>query len=159
MYDIFLFCGGVYRFDELKEAVEDMGGLVLKEDLFHIRRGVSFLANEVEAILIIPVEDEDIIKSLSKEIKGHLKKLDLEESKKEDVLTYISIYDTLTKSRRWMTLDEIKNSIECPCPSQLCKNQDREICVLDQIDESIEKFCDDAILKSRKNDKPKYNLK
>ena len=27
MYEIFLFSGGVYRFDELKEAVEDVGGI------------------------------------------------------------------------------------------------------------------------------------
>ncbi len=30
MYEIFLFSGGVYRFDELKEAVEDVGGWYLK---------------------------------------------------------------------------------------------------------------------------------
>ena len=157
MYEIFLFTGGVYRFDELKETVEDHGGLVLKEDLFHIRRGVSFLANEVESILIIPSEDEDVIRSFSKEIKGHLEKLDLDELKKKDVLTYISVWDALIKSGDWMTSEEIEDMIDCPCPAQLCE-QNSEACVLDEIDEALENFCKDDILRSRKMKKTEYKL-
>lgn len=157
MYEIFLFTGGVYRFDELKETVEDHGGLVLKEDLFHIRRGVSFLANEVEAIIIIPAEDGDIIRSFSKEIKGHLEKLDLDEFKKKDVLTYISVWDALIKSGDWMTSEEIEDMMECPCPAQLCE-QEGKICILDEIDEALENFCKDGILRSRKRKKTEYKL-
>lgn len=159
MYEIFLFSGGVYRFDELKEAVEDVGGLVLKKDLFHISRGSSFLADEVHVMLIIPLDEEETIKSLVDDIKGHLEKIDVEELKKKDILTYISICDALTKSGEWLTLDEIKDIIECPCPAQLCNNQDRELCIHDQIDESIEKFCDTDILKSRKKKRTEYSLK
>ena len=157
MYEIFLFTGGVYRFDELKETVEDHGGLVLKEDLFHIRRGVSFLANEVEAIIIIPAEDGDIIRSFSKEIKGHLEKLDLDEFKKKDVLTYISVWDALIKSGDWMTSEEIEDMMECPCPAQLCE-QEGKICILDEIDEALENFCKDGILRSRRRKKTEYKL-
>ncbi len=159
MYEIFLFSGGVYRFEELKEAVEDVGGLVLKKDIFHKSRGSSFLANEVEVMLIIPLEDEENIRSLSNEIKGHLEKLDLEELKKRDILTYLSVSDALAKSGKWLTLDEIKSKIECPCPAQLCNNQELEVCVHDQMDESIEKFCESDILKSRKKKRTEYNLK
>ncbi len=157
MYEIFLFSGGVYRFDELKELVEDVGGLVLKKDLFHLSRGSSFLSSEVEVMLIIPVDDEDNIKALSDEIKGHLEKIDVEDLKKKDVLTYISICDALAKSGEWLTLDEIKDLIGCPCPVQLCNDQ--ETCVHDEMDESIEKFCVNDILKSRKKKKTEYTIK
>lgn len=159
MYEIFLFSGGVYRFDELKELVEDIGGLVLKKNLFHLSRGSSFLSSEVEVMLIIPVDDEDNIKALSDEIKGHLERIDVEDLKKKDIMTYISICDALAKSGEWLTLDEIKDLIECPCPVQLCKDQDQEVCVHDQMDKSIEKFCVNDILKSRKKKKTEYTIK
>ena len=92
MYEIFLFHGGVYRFDELKEAVEDMGGMVLKENLFHISRGTSYLADEVQVMLIIPLDDAKIIKTLSNEIKGHLEKFDTEDLKKKDIYMILKGY-------------------------------------------------------------------
>jgi len=159
MYEIFLFSGGVYRFDEFKEAVEDIGGIVLKKDLFHLSRGSSTLGDEVEVTIIIPLDDEKLIKSFSDEIKGHLVKLDIEDLNKEDLLTYISICDALTKSGKWMTLDEIKNSTNCPCTAQLCQNKELDICTLDQMEESINKFTEKDILLTRKEKgKKKYNL-
>lgn len=159
MYEIFLFHGGVYRFDELKEAVEDMGGMVLKENLFHISRGTSYLADEVQVMLIIPLDDAKIIKTLSNEIKGHLEKFDTEDLKKKDILTYMAIYDVLIKSGKWMTLDEMKDTIECPCTAQICENQGIEVCIHDQIEKSINKFCRKGMLKNRGKDKLEYNLK
>jgi hypothetical protein len=166
MYEIFLFNGGVYRFDEFKEAVEDVGGMVLKKNLFHKSRGTSFLSDEVQVILIISLEDEKVIKSLVDEIKGHLEKLEVKDLKKENILTYVSICDALTKSGKWMTFDELKDVIECPCPSQLCNEQDLEKndeyveeCIQDHLDESLQKFCDKKILISRKqNGKKEYNI-
>lgn len=159
MYEIFLFSGGVYRFDELKEAVEDVGGVVFKKNLFQISRGTSFLAEEVQVMFIIPEEEENHIKSLSKEIKGHLKKLDVEDLKKKDILTYISVCDALIKSGKWMSRDEIKDKIECPCPAQLCENQDPDTCIHDDLDESLKKFSKKNVLKSRKKDITQYYLK
>jgi hypothetical protein len=160
MYEIFLFNGGVYRFDEFKEAVEDLGGIVLKKDLFHISRGSSTLGDEVQVTIIIPLEDEKLIKSFSDDIKGHLEKLDVEDINKKDLLTYISIFDALIKSGKWMTLDEIKNSTKCPCPAQLCQNQELDICTLDQMDESINKFTEKVILFEREEkNKKKYKIR
>lgn len=159
MYEIYLFRGGVYRFDELKEAVEDLGGLVLKKDYFHISRGVSFLAEEVEVMLMVPLQDETIIKSLSSDIKGRLDKLEFEDINISDILGYISVCDALIRSGTWMTIDEIRNYLECPCAGQLCSEQEIEICVLDNLEETLSKFCQEKILKSRKrNGEDEYSL-
>lgn len=159
MYEIFLFSGGVYRFDEFKETVEDVGGIVLKKNLFHKSRGTSFLSDEVQVMIIIPIQDEKSIKSLADDIKGHLKKLEVEDLKNEDILAYLSICDALVKSGKWMTLDELKDVIECPCPGQLCNQQDLEKCTQEQLDKTVQKFCDKQILMSRKhNGKKEYQI-
>lgn len=159
MYEIFLFSGGVYRFDEFKETVEDVGGIVLKKNLFHKSRGTSFLSDEVQVMIIIPIQDEKSIKSLADDIKGHLEKLEVEDLKNEDILAYLSICDALVKSGKWMTLDELKDVIECPCPGQLCNQQDLEKCTQEQLDETVQKFCDKQILMSRKhNGKKEYQI-
>ena len=166
MYEIFLFTGGVYRFDEFKESVEDVGGIVLKKNLFHKSRGTSFLSDEVQVMIIIPSEDEKVIKSLSDDIKGHLEKLDVEDLKNKDILAYLSICDAMVKSGKWMTLKELKEVVECTCPAQLCNNpdleennKDLEECIQDHLAESLQKFCDKKILISRKqNGKKQYNL-
>lgn len=150
MYEIFLYSGGVYRFEEFKEAVEDVGGLVLKKDHFHISRGASFLAEEVHVMIIIPLEDENIIRSLSDELKGHLSRLELDETQLRDILTYVSVCDALIISRSGMTLDEIETFLECNCPAEICYSHELEVCIHDDLEESLNKFCQKKIFKSRK---------
>ncbi|HOI71203.1 MAG TPA: methyl-coenzyme M reductase family protein [Methanobacterium sp.] len=158
MYEIFLFSGGVYRFDELKEAVEDVGGVVFKKNLFHVGRGTYFMADEVQAMFIIPEEEEDTIKSFAEKLKGRLEKLDVEDIKRMDLLTYVSVCDALIKSGKWMSRDEIKDRIECPCPAQLCEIQEMDFCIHDQLDESLGKFCKKNVLKSKKKIITQYYL-
>lgn len=159
MYNIFHFSGGVYRFDELKEVVEDLGGFVLAKDHFFISRGSSFLAEEIQVIIIVPEEDEKIVESLSDELKGRLDKLEMEDLKRIDLLTYISVSDVLNRSKKWLTSDDIETSIECPCPAQLCKTFELDICMLDELDERLNNLCAQNILKSReKNGKIEYQL-
>lgn len=43
MYKILVYSGGVYRFEEVLECVEDIGGIVLKRDEFNISRGSYFI--------------------------------------------------------------------------------------------------------------------
>ncbi|MCE5214536.1 MAG: hypothetical protein LLF83_07455, partial [Methanobacterium sp.] len=117
MYEIFLFNGGVYRFNEFKETIEDIGGVVLKEDLFQISRGTYFRAEEIQAMIIIPLQDENIVRSLSDEIKGNLSKLELDEPQLRDILTYVSVCDALIRSGSWMTPSEIETFLECSCPA------------------------------------------
>ena len=149
MYNIYLYSGGVYRFDELKESVEDIGGLVLKKEHFHISRGASFLAEELQVIFIVPQQDKDVIKSFTSELKGRLDKLEMEDLEETDLLTYILISDALIRKGSWITPEEIESLIQCPCAAQLCNYQGTETCVLEELNATLEKLCLQNILKSR----------
>ncbi len=151
MYEIILFSGGVYKFDELVETVEDLGGLILRKDNFHISRGESYLSEEIEVMLIIPKEDESTIKSVSQDIKGTVYELNLEKSEKSSILTYLSIYNVLSQTNSWMTIEEIEDLIQCPCPAPICHESENISCVLDELDESLNKLCSQKLIESRKN--------
>jgi len=160
MYEIILFSGGVYKYDELVETVEDLGGLVLRKDNFHISRGESYLSEEIEVMLIIPEEDKPTIKSVSQDIKGNIDKLNLEKTERNSILTYLSIYNVLSQTNSGMTIKEIEDLIECPCPVQLCQYNENNSCVIDELDESINKLCSQKLIESRKmNNKIEYHLK
>lgn len=47
MYQIMIYSGGLYKFDEFVEFIDDLGGLVLKRDKFYISRGEYFLSEEI----------------------------------------------------------------------------------------------------------------
>jgi methyl coenzyme M reductase subunit C-like uncharacterized protein (methanogenesis marker protein 7) len=49
-----VFSGGVYKYELLVEHVDDVGGLIIQEDVLHISRGTSFLADGLRVILIVP---------------------------------------------------------------------------------------------------------
>ncbi len=93
MYQIMHFRGGIYKFDELVELVEDTGGIVLDKDSFEIIRGDSYLSQEVHVLLVVPENEIKNIKLLISEIKGMVE--DIEATKDQYVLflSYISIYD------------------------------------------------------------------
>jgi hypothetical protein len=116
------------------------------------------MADEVQAMFIIPEEEEDTIKSFAEKLKGRLEKLDVEDIKRMDLLTYVSVCDALIKSGKWMSRDEIKDRIECPCPAQLCEIQEMDFCIHDQLDESLGKFCKKNVLKSKKKIITQYYL-
>lgn len=159
MYEIVLFSGGLYRFNELAESVEDLGGLVLREDRFQMIRGASYLSEEIQVMIIIPKNDLNSVKVISENIKGSISKLDLDDNQKKIILTYLSIYNILNKDNTWMTIDEIKDSLECPCPAELCKYSKHESCVHDALNESLDKLKLQKMIKSRKeNVKIKYQL-
>ncbi|HDN68720.1 MAG TPA: methanogenesis marker 7 protein [Methanomicrobia archaeon] len=68
MYEIMMFTGGVYKFNELKEVVEDIGGFVLQE---------MVMQSETMMHLAFPVEEEPRIRAKAKELGGKLKELPL----------------------------------------------------------------------------------
>lgn len=159
MYEIILFSGGTYRFNELIEIVEDVGGLILKKNQFHISRGTSYLAEEIQVMLIVPEMDKEIIKSLSYDIKGTIKKLDLSPSKKTNILTYLSVYDVLSLASAGITTKEIEDLMECPCPAQICLDHETETCVLDELEETLNQLCLQRIVKRQEvNGKIEYSL-
>ena len=68
MYEIMMFEGGVYKFNELKELTEDIGGFILQE---------SVMQTDTMLHLAIPEEEEDRIRDKIKELGGKFKKLPL----------------------------------------------------------------------------------
>ena len=95
MYEIFYFRGGVYKFDELVEYIEDVGGMVLRKDCFELIRGDSYLSTEVHVLIVVPEEEVENTKSLIDEIKGVSDEVKATEKQKKTLFAYLSIYDSL----------------------------------------------------------------
>ena len=68
MYKIMMFEGGVYRFKELKELVQDIGGFVIQE---------MTLQSDVLMHLALPAEEERLIRDFLKGLGGKLRDLPL----------------------------------------------------------------------------------
>ena len=68
MYEIMMFEGGVYKFTELKELIEDLGGFILQE---------SVMQTDTMLHLAFPEEEEGVIRDKIKELGGKFKKLPL----------------------------------------------------------------------------------
>ncbi|MHC1599678.1 MAG: methyl-coenzyme M reductase family protein [Candidatus Methanospirareceae archaeon] len=68
MYKIMMFEGGVYKFDELKELLEDIGGFILQE---------SVMQSETMLHMAFPEEEERKIRDKIKELGGKFTKLPL----------------------------------------------------------------------------------
>lgn len=68
MYEIMMFEGGVYKFNELKELIEDIGGFILQE---------SVMQTETMLHLAFPEEEERVIRDKIKELGGKFMKLPL----------------------------------------------------------------------------------
>ncbi|MFZ2070017.1 MAG: methyl-coenzyme M reductase family protein [Halobacteriota archaeon] len=68
MYKIVMFTGGVYKFNELKELVEDVGGIILQE---------MVMQTETMLHLAFPEEEERAIRKKVKGMGGKLKELPL----------------------------------------------------------------------------------
>lgn len=68
MYKIMMFSGGVYKYNELIEIVEDIGGFILQS---------MVMQTETMLHLAFPAEEEPRIKAKAKELGGKLKDLPL----------------------------------------------------------------------------------
>lgn len=68
MYKIMMFEGGVYKFNELKELIEDIGGFILQE---------SVMQTETMLHMAFPEEEERSIRNKIKDLGGKFKELPL----------------------------------------------------------------------------------
>ena len=107
MYKILLFSGGVYKYELRVEHVDDVGGLIIQEDVLHISRGTSFLADELRVILIVPSNEISSINSIASDIKGHVEELKLEKPVHENLIDILEIYDILCKTNSWLNINSI----------------------------------------------------
>ena len=106
MYKLLLFTGGVYKFNEFEEFVEDIGGLIVQIESLKISRSMYFLSEEIKVLIIIPSKEENELKTLAKQIKGNIKTIDMKESEIEKIVLIFEIYKNL-KTNEYMDLKTI----------------------------------------------------
>lgn len=161
MYKILHFRGGLYKFDELVEFVEDTGGMVLNEDRFEIIRGDSYLSQEVHVLLIVPEDEKDNLKSLISEIKGMVEEIEPTGDQNNLFLSYFSIFDALNRIGNWANESTLKEAINCPCYAELCTYFEEDECQLDKLLEEIlaEMYRSNIIEHRESNGKSEYRLK
>ncbi len=162
MYEIFYFRGGLYKFDELVEYIEDVGGMVLREDRFEIIRGEYFLANEVHVLLVVPEEEVRNTKVLIREIKGTFHDVEITEEQKKKLLAYLSLYDSLNRTDEWTEKESIMDTITCPCYALLCNQFEEEGCQLDdELEQILAEMCKNGVIEYKVSSlgKHEYRLK
>ncbi|WP_414468935.1 methyl-coenzyme M reductase family protein [Methanobacterium sp. ACI-7] len=158
MYRVLHFRGGMYRFDEVSEFVDDVGGLILSRDHFEITRGESYLSTEVHVLLMVPECDLKPLKLLITEIKGMFEDIDLKDRQKANLLLYLSVLDALNRNNSWTDKKHLLNIIKCPCFSMLCKGN--ECNLNEKIDEIIEEMNRNGIIESKtEHEKILYRLR
>lgn len=150
MYEIFFFRGGVYKFDELVEYIEDVGGMVLSKDCFEIIRGDSYLSTEVHVLLIVPEKEVKSTKSLIEEIKGITDEVEVNEEQKRLLSSYLSIYDALNRTDVWTEKGRLKDLITCPCYALLCTQIEDEECQLDaELEQILAEMCANDVIEHK----------
>ena len=161
MYEVFFFRGGVYKFDELVEYIEDVGGMVINKNCFEIIRGDSYLSTEVHVLLIVPENEVGHTKSLIGEIKGIVDEVKVTEEQKRLLSSYLSIYDALNKTDVWTEKGSLKDFITCPCYALLCAQIGDEECQLDdKLERILEEMCANDIIERKLSEgKSQYRLK
>ena len=162
MYEIFYFRGGVYKFDELVEYIEDVGGMVLRKDCFELIRGDSYLSTEVHVLIIVPEEEVENINSLIEEIKGVSDEVKATEEQKKILVGSLSIYDSINRADTWTEEENIKNFITCPCYALLCNQLENEECQLDaRLEQILAEMCANGVIEYNisADGKSKYRLK
>ncbi len=159
MYAIVLFCGGVYRFNELAEFIEDVGGIILREEHFHINRGDYFLAEEVRVILILPENEIESLKSVANDIKGTIENINIDNSQKRLMHSYVPIYNILCVIGDWVSKENFVNVVECPCSANICPELDEIICI-NELEKIMDDMCTMEIAEYRVyNGKKEYRIK
>lgn len=138
MYKLLLFTGGVYKFNEFKEFIEDIGGLIVQMNSLEISRGMYFLSEEIKVLIIVPSEEEMELKAIAKEIKGNVKTIKIKESEIEKIVLIFEIYKNM-KTNESMDLKTIihylKNNQEFIKLEEECKFEN--ICNYEEFLEKI----------------------
>jgi hypothetical protein len=167
MYRIIRFTGGVYRFHELAEYLEDAGGMLVQEDRLHIIRGSSFITQELQVIMIIPPDEVEHVKSLAQDIKGQIEEdLNLDPQDEVEMLHYFYLYHTLSQAGEWVDLSMIKDltdqlyHAEDPLPDLVYLNYFNESSTPEDFKKSLDIMCSLELLEVRDpQGKPEYRVK
>jgi len=152
MYQITIYSGGLYKFNEFQEFIEDLGGLVLKRDKLHLSRGEYFLAEEVYALTIIPVEEMPNVDLMAKNLKGSLNIPEIDKLNKIKIVSCLELHKLLSRSGDGLIKEAIENMIKCPCSSKICL-EDHDDCILNNLDEIIEGMVQMEMIQKKKGKK------
>jgi len=95
MYELLHFNGGVYKFDDFKEFIEDIGGLIIEMESFKISRGMYFLSEEMNVLIIVPKEEKENVNSFAVKIKGRIESVLMENKEIEKAIIIFEIYKKL----------------------------------------------------------------
>ncbi|NPB02300.1 MAG: methanogenesis marker 7 protein [Methanopyri archaeon] len=68
MFETVIYEGGVYKADEMRDLVEDLGGFVLSEHKMQL---------EIHMVMAVPVEDLDVVEQKAEELLGEIKRMPL----------------------------------------------------------------------------------
>ena len=152
MYQITIYSGGIYKFNEFQEFIIDLGGLVLKRDKLHLSRGEYFLAEEVHALTIIPVEEMPNVDLMAKNLKGTLNIPEIDKLNKIKIVSCLELHNLLSRSGDELNKEAIENMIKCPCSSKICL-EDQDDCILNYLDEIIEGMLEMEMIQEKKGKK------
>jgi len=159
MYIVLVYNGGVYRFEELVEFVEDSGGMVLRRDDFHVSRGAYFIAQEVHVVIIAPEEVVPDLKCLADELKGDIEIIEVEYDDKINLVSLLPVYNILSRQGNWTNIQTIEDLLECPCVDGICQEFEKTPCIED-LKKTLEALTRMEIAESRElNNEPEYRLK
>lgn len=110
MYELLLFTGGIYKFDEFKEFIDDIGGLIIEMESFKVSRGMYFLSEEMKVLIITPEEEKNIIKEFAKKIKGNIEPVLMEDKESEKVAIIFEIHKKL-QIREFLNIESIEKHL------------------------------------------------
>lgn len=159
MYIVLVYNGGVYRFEELVEFVEDSGGMVLRRDDFHVSRGAYFIAQEVHVVIIAPEEVVPDLKCLADELKGDIEIIEVEYDDKINLVSLLPVYNILSRQGNWTNIQTIEDLLECPCVDGICQEFEKTPCIED-LKKTLEALTRMEIAESRElNNEQEYRLK
>jgi len=166
MYELLLFTGGVYKFDEFKEFIDDIGGLIIEMESFKVSRGMYFLSEEMKVLIIVPKEEKQIIKDFAKKIKGNIEPVLMENKEIEKIILIFEIHRKL-QITEFMNIKDIINhlldkpdfinikdcSLENMCDENGFLEKINEILILMEEMNIIEKFEKDKLIHYQIKDK------
>ncbi len=92
MYELLLFTGGVYKFDEFGEFIDDIGGLIIEMESFKVSRGMYFLSEEIKVLLIVPEKEISEIENYAKNVKGNIESVLMKDEEIEKTILIFEIY-------------------------------------------------------------------
>jgi len=154
------FTGGVYKFDELAEYLDDAGGLLIREDRLHINRGSYFISQELQVIMIVPQEEVNHLIAQASEIKGIIEEVSLKEKDEKEMFLFLILYNIFSQTNNWVSLSWVKNFMEA-------SNHEEYLIGLEVVDDqlidlqkALDSMCSLELLDKRdKNETIEYRIK